>query len=456
MSAVSSPAVPPEQAAALARIEASGAFARALRHRRLLRHLVERCAAGDTASLKESLIAVQVLGRPADRFDPAEDSIVRVEMRRLRARLARYYAEEGMADPWRLALRPGSYQVHWLAPLHPPTVSRAARDLVERGEHFLRGPVSAPLLAQARDRFAAAVRAAPAWAPAWTGLGRAWYNSATSWSVPPTEAAAECQRALDQALLLDPTDALAQTLRAAAHHQFGWAWAPARAGFERARALAPQQAFVHSAFGCHLTYRGLWDEAEAALHEARRLDPHYLASRMHLVNLRLAQGRPDQARAELAAVLDIAPRSAPALALAALIALSDGDPEAARPWAEEALAAAPQEPGYQALRWSVCGQIGVPAERAAASAALRALHSTHLSPYVLALAHARLGESGLALQALQRAISQRDPNLLMLDTDPFWRPLHHQAAWAALTRAWRDAAPGLPVPGDAPQDAPGR
>lgn len=437
-------ALPAEQAAALARIEASAPFARAARHRRLLRHLVLHSAAGDTASLKESLIAVQVLGRPADRFDPALDSIVRVEMRRLRARLARYYDGPGRADPCRLCLQPGRYSVHWEG-LSPLADTRAARDLVERGEHFLRLPVTAPHLAQARDRFAAACRAAPGWAPAWTGLGRAWFNSATSWAVTPAEAAPEAIRALERALSLAPEDPLSQTLRAAAHHQFGWDWASARAGFQRALACAPGQAFVHSAYGCHLMFRGQLEAAGAALHEARRLDPHYLASRMHLVNLRLAQGRPDQARAELAAVLDIAPRSPPALALAALIALADGDADAARPWAEEAQAAAPSEPGYQALRWSVCGQTGGAAERAAARDALLAL-GDGVSPYVLAMGLARLGEHEAALQTLHRAIAQRDPNLVMLDSDPGWRVLQADAGWPALRQAWRSAAPGLPEP----------
>lgn len=452
MNAPPSPALPSAQAAALARIEASAAFARAARHRRLLRHLAERSAAGDTASLKESLIAVQVLGRPADRFDPAEDSIVRVEMRRLRARLARYYEHDGRSDAWRLQLLPGSYQVHWLDPGSSDERLGPARDLLERGEHFLRGPVTAANLAQARDRFAAACRAAPDWAAAWTGLGRAWYNTAISWAQPPLQAAPEAEQALERALQLDPTDALALTLRAAAHHQFGWNWAAARQGFERALALAPHQAFVHSAFGWHLLLRGQLAASEAALLQARRADPHYLASRMHLVNLRLAQGQRDQARAELASVLDIAPGSPPALAMAALIALLDGNADAARPWAEEAQVAAPQEAGYQALAWSVRGLTGPATERAQAREALLALEPQPVSPYVLALAWARWHETEPALRLLRRALQGRDPNLLLLDTDPSWTALQHTPAWASLWTAWRQAAPGLPPPAS-PADA---
>ena len=69
---------------ALAHLEGSAAFRTSPRHRALLRHMVERVLRGDIAALKETLIAVQVFGRPVASFDPKLDSIVRVEARRLR------------------------------------------------------------------------------------------------------------------------------------------------------------------------------------------------------------------------------------------------------------------------------------------------------------------------------------------------------------------------------------
>ena len=47
--------------------------------------------------LKEYVIGVQVFGKE-DSFDPRTDPIVRVQARRLRAKLVRYYREEGRAD----------------------------------------------------------------------------------------------------------------------------------------------------------------------------------------------------------------------------------------------------------------------------------------------------------------------------------------------------------------------
>jgi serine/threonine-protein kinase len=79
----------------LARIEASAALRTSTQLRALLRHLVDHTLAGDTHRLKELALGIEVFGRPAASYDPRRDPIVRVEARRLRERLARYYCEEG-------------------------------------------------------------------------------------------------------------------------------------------------------------------------------------------------------------------------------------------------------------------------------------------------------------------------------------------------------------------------
>lgn len=98
-----------EVMAALRVIEASTLFAQSARHRKFLRHLVECWARHDVAQLREISLGVTVFGRASATFDPARDSIVRVEARRLRARLARFYASEGADSSVRIMLEPGSY-----------------------------------------------------------------------------------------------------------------------------------------------------------------------------------------------------------------------------------------------------------------------------------------------------------------------------------------------------------
>lgn len=92
----------------LGRVLASSAFSRPRRLSRLLRHLVEHTLQGKEDCLKETLLGIEVFDRGRD-FDPKADPIVRIDARRLRARLTQYYADEGATDPVLIVLEPGSY-----------------------------------------------------------------------------------------------------------------------------------------------------------------------------------------------------------------------------------------------------------------------------------------------------------------------------------------------------------
>jgi TolB-like protein len=94
--------------ATLERILASRTFAGAERLSRFLRFIVERTLDGGGTEVKEYVLGVEVFDR-TDAFDPRLDTIVRVEARRLRARLAEYYREEGASDPLIVDLPKGAY-----------------------------------------------------------------------------------------------------------------------------------------------------------------------------------------------------------------------------------------------------------------------------------------------------------------------------------------------------------
>lgn len=86
---------------------ASANFARSERLSRFLRFVVERHLEGRSIEIKESVIALEVFGDHD--YDPKQDSVVRTEAGRLRARLAEYYAAEGGGDPVLIELPKGGY-----------------------------------------------------------------------------------------------------------------------------------------------------------------------------------------------------------------------------------------------------------------------------------------------------------------------------------------------------------
>lgn len=94
--------------AQLDRILNSRAFARSPRISRFLTFVVEQTLQGQEEKLKEYLLGVEVFGR-MESFDPRIDSIVRVEARRLRYKLEKYYETEGREDAVFIQLRKGCY-----------------------------------------------------------------------------------------------------------------------------------------------------------------------------------------------------------------------------------------------------------------------------------------------------------------------------------------------------------
>ncbi|MBI3696829.1 MAG: hypothetical protein HY238_18580 [Acidobacteria bacterium] len=94
--------------AQLSKILASPVFAGSDRMSRFLRFTVERALRGEGDRLKEYLLGVEVFDRRSS-YDPRIDPIVRVEARRLRSKLEKYYETEGRGDPVRIDFPKGGY-----------------------------------------------------------------------------------------------------------------------------------------------------------------------------------------------------------------------------------------------------------------------------------------------------------------------------------------------------------
>src|SRR5580704_18656170 len=90
------------------KIIASRAMARSERLARFLDFTISETLAGHAGQLKEFVIGVEVFNRPQD-YDPRLDPIVRVEARRLRMKLRKYYETEGREDVLRIEYPKGGY-----------------------------------------------------------------------------------------------------------------------------------------------------------------------------------------------------------------------------------------------------------------------------------------------------------------------------------------------------------
>jgi len=116
---------------------ASDAFAASTKLSRFLEFTVEQTLAGNGEALKEYRIGVEIYGRPPD-YDPRTDPIIRVEARRLRAKLKEYYETRGASAPVQVEYPKGSYAPEFRrrerAPAEPiPATRFSPRRVIARG-----------------------------------------------------------------------------------------------------------------------------------------------------------------------------------------------------------------------------------------------------------------------------------------------------------------------------------
>ena len=122
----------------LRRVLNSVHFETSERNRRFLEYVVEETLMGRGDRIKAYNIATIVFGR-GDSFDPTLDPVVRMEARRLRRSLERFYLVEGEGGAVRIALPKGGY----VPKFQGPATLRLAHDILLNpgGSTFLdRGP----------------------------------------------------------------------------------------------------------------------------------------------------------------------------------------------------------------------------------------------------------------------------------------------------------------------------
>ena len=123
-----------DEIAELERILSSETFAKSQNLARLLKYLCGKYFEGRASDLKEFNIGVEALGRPPE-FDTTTNSIVRVELHRLREKLKKDNETEGLHDPLVIVLEPGHY-----APSFQPRAEQPAAITPQGAIHPENGP----------------------------------------------------------------------------------------------------------------------------------------------------------------------------------------------------------------------------------------------------------------------------------------------------------------------------
>lgn len=287
----------------LERMGASPVFERAGRMYPLLKYLFDAALNDGGDRLNQYSIATEVLGRD-DEFDPSSDSIVRVEIGRLRNKLREYYEADGRMDRVRFELPKGGYRLQ-ITNLEAASGSRATNiptavtltlalvaivlvgvagfGFVERGSvtHDDYVARAGETLAGDSPAESQAVPATELQLP--TDSPEAWDRFVRVPTVSPVERI----ELLDQAIEFDPDFAEAHAIKAylLAYGQinspFGTAMKlpgenPGQAivwHAQRAIELDPDVPDARIALGSHYLFTYRWTKARQAFEEAERVRP---------------------------------------------------------------------------------------------------------------------------------------------------------------------------------------
>jgi hypothetical protein len=91
-------------------------------HRKLLQYLAEKTINGEADRLKEYTIGLEAFGKPPT-YDPKHDSIVRLQVGRLRQKLSAYYHTEAPGDPVVVNLPKGAFKLNFELAVAAPVLA---------------------------------------------------------------------------------------------------------------------------------------------------------------------------------------------------------------------------------------------------------------------------------------------------------------------------------------------
>ena len=276
----------------------------------------------------------------------------------------------------------------------------------------------------------------PAYALAYVGLAEALRETLLAADAAPADVFEPARVAVQRALALAPNLAEALSEKGFSLYYFEFDWGGAEREFRRALAVNANVAMAHFGLAQLLLTQDRPDEGFVHLRKARELDPMSPFLNTIEAGYLLAAGRRDEARARLARAFDIAPDFYLAHRAQGLLHLAEQRPEPGIASLRRAVAMSDGNSRPSALLGMHLARLGQRDEtRAILDRLLERARTRAVSPVSLAVLHAALGETALALDALERAVATRDTQLVFLKDDPRWSGLRKEPRFVALMQA---------------------
>ena len=315
------------------------------------------------------------------------------------------------------------------------TSDAAAYQAYQEGQYFFARGQDREDLYQALAYSDQAIKLDPGYAAAWAQRSQLLERLARVALIDNNDGFRRARENAEKAIALDPNLAAGYLSLALVQINHDWDWQDANASLKKAALLEPGSAAVIG-YRAHLSRTlGLVEEAIALYKQAITLDP--LRANYHLAlgyELYLA-GRYDEALPELDKAQELNPRLS-ALHLSRMrVLLAQGRPQEARAEIEQETGDWEKTSG-EALVYFSLGRTDD------SDAALKKLIASHQNDcaFQIAEVYAQRRDSQKAFQWLDRALEQRDPGSFELKTNPLMKYLRSEPHYAELLSKM-----GLPI-----------
>ncbi len=269
----------------------------------------------------------------------------------------------------------------------------------------------------------------PEFAHAWAELGFAYSRQADSSWAPVADAYGRAREAVERALALEPNLAEGHAHLAWIQMLYDWDWRGAETSFRRALELAPGNATVLRRAGVLAFRRGRLEEGIGLYRSALEQDPLSAHSYSNLGIALHETNRYMEAEGAFRKSLELVPQKTGVRSMLALTLLAQGRNE-------EALAEVMREPDEGSRLWALAITHHVLGNRAESDDILQELIEKYSddTAYSIAGIHGVRGEEDAAFTWLERARAQRDGGLTNLKTDSQFRSLHADPRWGVLLK----------------------
>jgi serine/threonine protein kinase/Tfp pilus assembly protein PilF len=287
-----------------------------------------------------------------------------------------------------------------------------------------------------RSMFEGAIKLDPNYSLAHDGLAYSWYLEGFLGFVAPKDAVPRAKAAVRRAIELDETVAEAHGTLGVILALYDWDWAAAERELIRAIELNGASPVCRDAYAFfYLRPVGRIEEALSETQQALSLDPLSILFRVHLAFLFYLQNKYEHSIAQFRKVIEMSPQYYLAHAwMGNVYTLAGQFDEALKCYARAREADADSKfiDSLEAMTLAVAGR------RAEAVALLdkitRRAVNDYISPVSIAYVCTALGDKDRAFENLDRAIHDRDPNLLGLKSNPIFDSLRSDERYRAILR----------------------